>query len=164
MRKLIFLVVAAIVFTACQQSGPERWTRSSPEVKVTKALVTDYVNGSWDSWLSHYSDTAKVFHNTTTGATPQQLMDALRNDIQKLAYYNFSEKEIFYEMIIDDNNDKWVYFWGTWEAKVRDINKPLEIPVHLAMQFVNNKIVREYGYYDNSSIIKAFAELESMPN
>jgi len=33
--------------------------------------------------------------------------------------------------------------------------------VHLALQFVDNKIVREYGYYDYSQIMTALNELDA---
>ena len=61
-------------------------------------------------------------------------------------------------MIIDDKNEKWVYFWGTWEATAADINKEVKLPVHLALKFENNKIVEEYGYYDTAPLIEVSKE------
>jgi hypothetical protein len=37
----------------------------------------------------------------------------------------------------------------------------LEIPVHLTAQFIDGKIVREYGYWDNAPIVLAIQEIEA---
>jgi hypothetical protein len=161
MKKLIILGLTLFLFTACQKNEPVRFTSTSPEIDVAKALVKDYQDGNWESWSTHYSDTAQAFHNTMVPATPKELQEALNGSVERLSDYGFSDKDIFYEMIIDDKSDKWVYFWGTWEATVDESNKKLVVPVHLALQFVDNKIVREYGYYDYSQIMNAFNELDT---
>jgi len=161
MKKLFLLGLAIVLLTVSQNIQAQSWTKSSPEVDATKALVMDYQDGNWEKWASHYADTAKVYHNTIEGTTPKELLVALKKDIQKLSSYGFSDKDIYYEMIIDDKGDKWVYFWGTWEGKVAETHKELVVPVHLALKFVNNKIVREYAYYDYSSIMTAFKEMEA---
>jgi len=161
MKKLILLGLTLILFTSCQKKEPVRWTATSPEIDVAKALIKDYQDGNWESWMSHYADTAKTYHNTIDPATPKELQEALIGPIERLSDYGFSGKETFYEMIIDNRGDKWVYFWGTWEATVAGSNKKLVVPVHLALQFVDNKIVREYGYYDYSQIMTAFNELDA---
>lgn len=161
MKKLILLGLTLILFTACQKNEPIRYTATSPEINVAKAVVKDYQDGNWESWMTHYADTAKAFHNTIDPATPKELQEGLIGTVERLSDYGFSDKDIFYEMIIDDQGDKWVYFWGTWEATVAESNKKLVVPVHLALKFVDNKIVREYGYYDYSKIITAFNELDA---
>lgn len=162
MKKMILLVMVVAIFTACQQTEPQRWFRNSTETEVTKALLKDYQTGNWSSWLSHYSDTAKVFHNTTQGVSPQKQQEALKQTIQNLNAYQFNENKTYIEMVLDDNNETWVYFWSTWEATVAGSNTELIVPVHLALQFVDNKVVREYGFYDASSIMMALTEKEAV--
>jgi hypothetical protein len=161
MKKLILLGLAIVLLTACQKKGPERWVRDSPEIKIAKTLVKDYQDGNWESWIGHYADTAKVHHNSVESISPQQLEEALKNDISNYSHYGFSDKDIYYEMIIDEFGDKWVYFWGTWEGTMNSTNENFIIPVHLDLKFVNNKIVEEYGYYNRSSIDTA---LKSQPS
>jgi len=160
MKKIILLGLTLILFTGCQKKEPLRYTSTSPEIDVAKALIKDYQDGNWESWITHYSDTAEAFHNTIVPAAPKELQKGLKGTVERLSDYGFSDKDIYYEMIIDDKNEKWVYFWGTWEATVAESNKKLVVPVHLALQFVDNKIVREYGYYDYSQIMTAFDELD----
>jgi len=161
MKKLILMGLTLILFTACQKKEPVRYTSTSPEIDVAKAVIKDYQDGNWESWITHYSDTAQAFHNTIVPATPKDLQKGLKGTVERLSNYGFSDKDIFYEQIIDDKGDKWVYFWGTWEATVSGSNKKLVVPVHLALQFVDNKIVREYGYYDYSQIMTALNELDA---
>ena len=160
MKKLILLGLTIVLFTACKNQ-PERWTKTSPEIDVTKALVKDYQDANWEQWITHYADTAEVYHNTAEPITPKQLEEGFKNENAKLSSYRFSDKDIYYEMIIDDEGDKWVYFWGTWEGKIADSDKELMVPVHLALKFVDLKIVEEYGYYDNSVTMAAMNEVEA---
>ena len=158
MKRIIVFLFTIAVFTACN-NGPERWTRTSQEIDATKALVKDYLAGDWKNWSNHYADTAKVFHNTITAATSQQLQDAFKADITNYSSYKFSDKDIYYEMIIDEFNNKWVYFWGTWEGTTKATNQKFIIPVHLALKFVNGKIAEEYGYYNRSAVDAALKEI-----
>ena len=70
----------------------------------------------------------------------------------------FEIADNYFEMITDDKNEKWVYFWGTWEGTMKSNNQTYIVPVHLAVRFENNKIVREYGYYNRSQVDAAIKE------
>ena len=161
MKKLILLGLAVVFFTSCQNNEPTRYTSTSPEIDVINALVKDYESGNWENWGTHYADTAKIFHNALEGITSQELQEQLKNTLQYMSSYGFNEKEMFIEMIIDDKGDKWVYLWGIWEGKVSDTNIEVAMPVHIALQFVNSKIVREYAYYDPAAISAAIIEIEA---
>jgi len=163
MKKLLFTGLLLVLFIACKEATV-RYTTSSPEIDVTKALVKDYVDGNWQSWVSHYADTAKISHNSIESISPQQLQAVFQNDIPNYSNYNFSDENIFYEMIVDDKNETWVYFWGTWIATLKDTNQTFSIPVHIALKFVNNQIVEEYGYYSRTVIDAAIAENEALKN
>jgi hypothetical protein len=139
----------------------ERWTKSSPEIDVAKGLVKDYQDANWASWSSHYADSAKLFHNSVDSITPQQLQDAFKMDNANYSKYGFIDKDSYFEMVTDDKYDKWVYFWGTWEGTLKNSNKKFLVPVHLATKFVNNKIVREYGYYNRSPLDMAIKEMQA---
>ena len=61
MKKLSFLIIAAILFTACQP-GPVRYTQNSPEIDTVKKLIANYNSKTYDA--SIYADTSKTFYNT----------------------------------------------------------------------------------------------------
>ena len=157
MKKLLLLGLV-IVFTACQP-GPPRYTNSSPEIDIFKAHIKDYNEEKWESWVSHYADTAKVSHNTLEISSPKETLEGLKTNLEATSSYGFVDKDIFYEMVIDDDNEKWVNFWGTWEGTIAANGKKLTIPVHVTAQFVGSKIVEEHAYYDLSEFVTTMQEI-----
>ena len=160
MKKSILLGLATVLFISCQEKDTERFTTTSPGIDVVKALVKDYEDGNWDAWLSHYSSDAKVQHNEFE-LSPSELQEILKQDITNYTEYAFSHEdgEIFFEQIIDDKGDKWVYLWGLWKGKIKGYDKEYQVPVHLACKMVDNKIVEEHGYYNRSAIDATFKEM-----
>lgn len=158
MKKSIILFLVAFVMGACQEFKP-RYFSTSPEIDEVKALVDDYQSGNWDSWRTHYMDTAKIFHNSIEGVSIDVALRGLRNTVEFMDAYNFTDQEMFWEMVVDDDNMTWVYFWGTWKATVSGTGTELEIPVHIASLMVNGKIAAEYGFYDTHDIQLAVQDL-----
>lgn len=152
--------MAAVFFMSCKNAEPKYFS-SSPEIDEVKALVKDYNAGDWTAWMTHYADTAKIQHNTLEDSTPAELLEGFKDLLAGTSSYGFTDKDIFYEMVIDDDNEKWVNFWGTWEGTIAANNQKLIIPVHLTAQFVDGKIVEEHGYYDLSEYMAIMLEIEA---
>ncbi len=162
MKKLAICSLAIILMVACQEQKPERWTNNSPEIDVVKALLADYEAGNWDAWKGHYADTAKLYHNTTEPSGIDETLEALKGYLEPVSQYSFSDKDIYYEMIIDDKDEKWVNFWATWEGTVDALERDLKIPVHLTLQFVDGKIVEEHGFYNMVDYMIAMNDIAAM--
>jgi len=161
MKKLILIGLAIVISTSCQQTEP-RYFSSSPEIDTVKALLNDYYDGNWDSWKTHYADTAKIYSNTwKTAFSVQENQEALFKTISSVSSYKFDEEPIFFEMTINDEGQKWVNFWGNWRGIIKDSDVELEIPVHLTMHFVDGKIVEEYGFWNKSPFVTALIEVEA---
>ncbi|MGB5781159.1 MAG: nuclear transport factor 2 family protein [Eudoraea sp.] len=160
MKKILIVCVATVFFISCK-NAEQKYFSSSPEIDEVKALVKDYNAGDWNAWMTHYADTAKVHHNTLEDSTPAELLEGLKGLLAGASSYGFTDKDIFYEMVIDDQGEKWVNFWGTWEGTIAANNQKLIIPVHLTLQLVNGKIVEEHGYYDLSEYLAVMQKIES---
>ncbi|HKK12638.1 MAG TPA: nuclear transport factor 2 family protein [Flavobacteriaceae bacterium] len=167
MKKLFLLGLALILFNACQNK-PERFTTTSTNIDDVKALIADYEAGNWDSWATHYADTAKIYHNTwDNGVSPQEMAEALKGIIANMSSYGFQKKDsngnddIFYEQTLSDDGNTWVNFWGDWRGTLAANGQALEIPVHLTCQMVDGKIVEEYGFYDVSKYVLAMQAIEA---
>jgi len=160
MNKLIILGLTIILFASCEKKEAPRFMTSSPEIDVLKSLIKDYEEGNWKAWAKHYATNAEIYHNTAEPVSSGELQKNLTMVIDNLSKYNFShnEEEIFFENIMDDKGDNWVYFWGTWKGTVSGTNKELLFPIHIAFEMVDNKIAKEYAYYDPSSINNAIIE------
>ena len=149
MKNFIYTVLALLLFVACKDAAV-RYASSSPEIDSLKSLVKDYEAGDWEAWMAHYADTAKVYHNSKEASTVAELQEGLSGLLANTSSYGFEDNDQFYEMIVDDDGETWVNFWGNWEGTLSANNKKLSVPVHLTAQFVDGKIVEEHAYYDLS--------------
>lgn len=160
MKKLVLLSLAILVFVSCQNNS-KRYTQSSPEIDIVKGVLNDYDYQKWDSLTLRYADTAKIYHNSRIDIlTPKDLQEYyLKNDID-FSTRAFEDENREYEMIIDDQGKTWVNFWGLWAGHLKANNKEIIIPVHTTTQFVDGKIVREYGYWDRSELVMELQRIE----
>ena len=147
MKNLMLFGLVGLLMISCKQPV-ERWTNKSPEIDVVKALISDYEAGNWDAWQGHYTDTAKMYHNSTEPSSVAATLEGLQGYLEPVTEYGFADKDIYYEMIIDDKDEKWVNFWGTWEGTIGALDRDIKIPVHLTLQFADGKIVEEHGFYN----------------
>ena len=81
--------------------------------------------------------------------------------LSNFSSYGFEEKGSFSEMVIDKDDETWVNFWGNWKGTLKANNQELSIPVHLTLQFIDGKIVEEYGYYDTAPMMLVLQEIEA---
>ena len=114
MKKLVLIVLSLAFVMACKDNTPPRYASASPEIDTVKALIKDYENGNWEAWMSHYADTAKLYHNTKEASTAAQIRDGLSGLLANVSSYGFEDDDSFLEMVIDDDGEKWVNFWGNW--------------------------------------------------
>lgn len=160
MKNLFLVGLAIVLFTSCN-TKPERYTQQSPEIENYKAGIKDYTEKNWESLVSHYADTANVFFNTTIPMRASKIPEFHQNNETVFSSRGFVKEGQEYEMAITDEGKTWVNFWGVWKGTLAANNKVIEIPVHLTAQFIDGKIVREYGYWDNAPIVLAIQEIEA---
>jgi hypothetical protein len=65
------------------------------------------------------------------------------------------------EQTLDDDGETWVNFWGLWKGTLKANGKEISIPVHLTAQFVDGKIVQEYGFWDMSVFMAEMQAIEA---
>jgi len=160
-KNIILLGLAIVLFTAC--NNKVRYTQNSPEIDTYKKVIDDYGKHNWKDMITHYADTAKILHNVTKkNAKSVAKLITKNKDDAKLFSWDVTDTE--YEMVITDKGETWVNFWGLWQGKLKSNNKLYEIPFHLTARFINGKIVRELGYWDNSSIAIDFQKMEDAKN
>lgn len=161
MKKLLVIGLAALLFTACNQEV--RYTQTSPEIDHVKAAQADYLKGDWESYLSHYAPDAKIFNNATESnpKNPQQIAEERKELLAGVSSYSLLDDQDAIEMVIDDDGETWVNYWGVWKGTYSNLNQTFEIPIHITSQFVDGKIVKEYGYWDSSPVVIARMTFEA---
>jgi hypothetical protein len=160
MKKLALLAVIGLFVFACKQ-GETRYSQSSAEVDTFKALIAAYEAADWEGYVAKFADTAKVFHNTDDKSmTPAETVEAHKTNTSALSSYGFVADKGDTEMVVTDKGETWVNYWGLWKATIAANGQEVMIPVHVTAQFVDGKVVSEYGYWDNGIMMAAMEAIE----
>lgn len=167
MKKLITLILIAFLAIGCNQTAKEedkevRYTQDSKEINTLKAAISDYEKADWEAMKKHYADTAQIFHNSNQGKNIGDIVKQHQESLGNLESYGFIADENEYEMVLTDDGNTWVNFWGDWKASLPGNSKDVVIPVHLTAQFKNGKIVREHGYWDNGIMTMAMQQNDTI--
>jgi hypothetical protein len=162
MKKVLFISLMLISIMGCQKTEV-RYTQNSPEIDLYKKAMKDYELGNWDALASVYAADAKIGSNATekNAVSVNANIVAMREGLTNLASYNFVPEDNEYEMVVTDEGETWVNFWGVWQGRLKASNELIETPVHLTAQFVDGKIVKEFGYWDNAPMVLAIQKLQA---
>lgn len=158
MKKLLLLLLAVIIFIACEKK-PQRYFAESAEIETLKSGIKAYETGDWDKWKSHFSDTAKVFVNSTKPLTVEKRLEGLKGMTSAMSAYGFNHDKEYIEMVLDKDDETWVYYWALHKGTFMANNKELSIPVHLAVRFTDGKIIEEHIYFDGTAMNSEFAAI-----
>ena len=150
MKNLFLLGLVVVFFTSCNQKQP--YTQKSAEIDTYKKVMEDYKTQNWEDYRLHYADTAKIANNVVKEKA-QTITQAIEKAKSDAKLFNWVVEDIDYEMVITDKGETWVNYWGVWKGTLKTSGKVYVIPFHNTAQFLDGKIVREGGYWDNSEIV-----------
>ncbi len=158
MKNLFYILFIALLVTACNQE--QRYFGESAETKTLEKGIVAYESGDWDTWRSHFADTAKVFVNSAEALTIDQRLEELQGMTSAFSSYGFDKEKSHIEMVKDKDDETWVYYWGQHKGTMTN-GTELSIPVHLAVRFDAGKIVAEHIYFDATELNAAAAALNA---
>ena len=160
MKKLILLGIATLLFVACKQE-PQRYFAESPEIETVKAGINSYENADWEKWHSNHADTAKFFVNSIKPVTAGERMEQLKEMTGAMSSYGFDHDNEFIEMVLDKDDQTWVYYWSSHNATFAANGEEVSFPVHLAIRFVDGKIVEEHVVFDSYPLVSGMQKIEA---
>lgn len=160
MKKLFLVLFAVIAFAACEKQE-QRYFAESAEIETVKAGIKAYETGDWEKWQSHFADTAKIYVNSDKHVSVAERGKELQEAVSNFSSYGFNHEKEYIEMVLDKDDETWVYYWAGWNGELAANNKKLSVPVHLALHFEEGKIVEEHIYFDGTAMNAAFAELQA---
>lgn len=70
----------------------------------------------------------------------------------KACSYTIDREGEALEMVVDDKGETWVNYWSVWKGTMAANDKTYETPIHITSQFVNGKIVKAFGYWNNAPL------------
>lgn len=152
MQKLACISLLSALLFACESK--DRYTQQSDEIESIKSIMSNYVNGEWEAYQSHYAEGAQIFFNETKDkpATIQQIIAQQKMELEPMSAYTIDRENEAIEMVLDDKGETWVNYWSVWKGTMAANGKTYEIPIHITSQFVDGKIVKAFGYWDNAPI------------
>lgn len=158
--KFALMLMLLVFITACNQD--KRYTQQSPEIDTYKKVIKAYENQNWDEFATHYADTAKIYNNATKdeGQTLTEFIKENKDDASYFSSWTYVSDESDYERVVTDKGETWVNFWGLWKGELKANGKTYDIPSHITAQFVDGKIVKEYGYWDISKLVTSTHNVE----
>jgi hypothetical protein len=162
MKNVFIIALMVIGIMGCQKKEV-RYTQNSPEIETFKKAIKDYELGNWDTFALHYAADAKIASNATekNAISVAANIVVMKEGLANLSSYNFVADKNEYEMVVTDNGETWVNFWGIWQGRLKANNELIETPVHLTSQFIDGKIVKEFGYWDNAPMVLALQKLQA---
>lgn len=163
MKNIIYFLFAFVLLSSCSPNKADRYFSASPEIEVTKLTLKHYLDGNWEAIKSLYADTAKIQNNVPEGkgVSVDAAIQEFMLDHELFSSMSYVSGEDFFEMVVTDEGETWVNYWGLWKGTLKATGEEFEIPLHITQQFINQKIVAEHGYWNNSAIALALAKLES---
>lgn len=165
MKKLFIVLLICTIAISCNEDKKDkeelRYTQDSEQINSYKAAINDYLDGNWEAMKKHYADTAQIFHNTKDGIKIDRVVQNHQQQLQSFSDYGLVSGEDEYEMVVTDDGNTWVNYWGEWKATPQGSSNEIVVPIHLTAQYENGKIVREYGYWDNGIVMTAMQEMDA---
>ena len=73
--------------------------------------------------------------------------------------YGFEKDKAYIEMVLDKDNETWVYYWAQHTGTMKDETE-ISMPVHLAVQFTDSKITEEHIYFDATEMNAAMKAMQ----
>ncbi|MFC3416124.1 nuclear transport factor 2 family protein [Algoriphagus hitonicola] len=159
MKKTHLSLILMVGLAACQ--APVRYTQQSPEIETVKAIFDDFLAKNWEGLRSHYAEDAQIFWNRLE-SNPQTLEELITEAQNEMDMFSaMSQDHLAFEMVTDDEGEVWVNYWGTWRCTLSANGESFEIPMHETFQFVDGKVVKDHGYWDNSPIASSIMKWEA---
>lgn len=163
MKKIFLILIVSASVIACQQPE-QRYSQSGPEVDLAKGVIASYEAGNWDEMRAAYADDAEIYHNNPDESmSADENVESNKETVAMMSSYGFrtGEDSGDIEMVVTDEGETWVNYWGVWEGTMAANGQKLVIPVHITMQIVDGKVAKEYGYWDTASLVLATQALEA---
>ncbi len=162
MKKISIFLAAVLLVISCQEKQPVRFTKTSAEITSLKQGITAYEKADWSAWVGQFADTAKIYQNEwNKGLSPEETQKNHETNVANFSSYGFDPDQMVFEQVLDDDGETWVNFWGLWKGTFRASGTSIEVPVHLTAQYVNGKIVEEYGFWDSSKIVAELTAIQA---
>lgn len=162
MKKIIFTGFVVLLITSCSQPD-KRYTQESAEIDSYRASLEAYENQDWKSLATYYHPDAVIINNVpeSEGKNLAEILKTHKEDAAIFKSWRFLDDPETFEMVVTNDGETWVNYWGVWEGTLKANNRKYVIPNHSTVQFRDGKIVKELGYWDISKLVTDINAMEA---
>lgn len=150
MNRFIQIVIIIVSISSCDT----RYREQGPEIEAYKELISGMHRRDYKNHPDIYSDSAKIYLNSTVPLTWKQSTAGLDESFNHFESYAYND-HIEWQMVLNDMDEEWLGMWTIFRATMKNSGESIEVPVHISARFENGKIVEEACYWDNSIILEA---------
>ena len=157
-----FTLVMFVLLFSCSNQIERSYLKESPEIEIAKKADKAFGDRDWSTLRSLYSDSAKIFINSwwDKSMTPDEFVDRLQRAADTRLGYQIKD-DALYEMIVKNNNEKWVYAWMNLD--ITYTNGVTGSTVNNRMwRIKNDKIVYFFTIYNGYPLYRA--RFDSIPS
>lgn len=157
-KSLLFAV--AIILISCSK----RYTQESKEIEMFRKAIILYSDQKFDEIAVFYTDSAKIINNVPEekAITIAERIAQSKEQSALFSTWKINHSKAEYEMIVTNKGETWVNYWGQWEGTLKLNGKHYVIPTCITAKFVDGKIVRELGFWDESKLVVDLQNLKAM--
>lgn len=140
MKRIVGILLVSSLFASCTQQ-PKQWYSASAEIDLAKQVDAGFANSDWSSFRAAFSDTAKIWVNTSW-SEPAMSADTLTANYTtaRAGLTDVRLNNAVYEMIVTDEGDHWVHRWGVWQGTLAN-GKSTSWTSHTSFLVTGGKIV-----------------------
>ena len=158
MKKIMLIILASFMFSACEQPAGESagiiQRTDDLSVKVLD-LATEYQNNSYELSRELYSDTVQTRFNSTAIDGLSDLIDGWKQ--QHVVFSDIKMSNPYVHTTYFSNGGIWSNFWFTWSATSNATGNQLEIRAHFDYKWEDGKIVVSQGFFADEEFNKEMA-------
>jgi len=158
MKKIMLIILASFMFTACEQPAAENAgiiQRTDDLSTKVLDLATEYQNNSYELSRELYSDTVQTRFNSTNIDGLSDLIDGWKQ--QHVVFSDIKMSNPYVHTNYFSNGGVWSNFWFTWSATSNLTGNQLEIRAHFDYKWEDGKIVVSQGFFADEEFNKEMA-------
>lgn len=134
-------------------------TTSDEKTKIVLSQIDAYEKGDTINFAPAIDENIRLYVPTDTAAAIKGRAEYVATMLvgQHQLYENIVHKNKRVSTVTMNNGEVWTLIWSIWTADGKFTKKHITLPIHLALQWKGDKVVRELHFYDTHASIEEAA-------
>ena len=150
------------LLAACSPPTEKTYFSDSPELTQSKMLFKAYLEGNFDEIVGMYTADAIILRNkwdADDAMNPAEYVQNLQAGLGPISSYSLTEPQ--WEMVINDEGEKWVHVWAKFTGEVAGNIGTFTFPIHVSQRYEDGKIAFQIDIFDKSELTTALMNTQN---